>query len=113
VLCSACRKPHTITTEERSFFARAGIDPPPEAQIYTPVGCEACEDDGFVGRVGIFEFLETDERIRDLIRDRAPTQAILSAAIEAGMRTMFADGMRKCLEGITTLDEVCRVTEDW
>jgi type II secretory ATPase GspE/PulE/Tfp pilus assembly ATPase PilB-like protein len=78
-----------------------------------PGACEACEGTGFVGRVGIFEFLETDERVRDLIRARAPTQDVAAAAVRGGMRTMFADGLRKCLEGTTTLEEVCRVTEEW
>jgi general secretion pathway protein E len=113
VLCPACRAPHPLTPEERSFFTVAGLEPPASGELYRPVGCEACEGTGFVGRVAIFEFLETDDRVRDLIRARAPTQEIQAAAIQAGMRTMFADGLRKCLAGTTTLEEVCRVTEDW
>ena len=101
------------TAEERCFFDRAGLEPPASGELYRPVGCEECEGTGFVGRVAILEFLETDEAVRDLIRDRAPTQAIQAAAVKAGMRTMFADGLQKCLAGTTTLEEVCRVTEDW
>ncbi len=113
VLCPACRAPHPLTAEERCFFDRAGLEPPASGELYRPVGCEECEGTGFVGRVAILEFLETDEAVRDLIRDRAPTQAIQAAAVKAGMRTMFADGLQKCLAGTTTLEEVCRVTEDW
>jgi general secretion pathway protein E len=113
VLCPGCRKSHAPTTEERSFFEKAGMEVPAGAVLNEPGACEACEGTGFVGRVGIFEFLETDERVRDLIRARAPTQDVTAAAVRAGMRTMFADGLRKCLEGTTTLEEVCRVTEEW
>ena len=69
---------------------------------------------GFVGRVGIFEFLEVSEEVRELIRARASTQAVSQAAARAGMRTMYIDGLLKCLAGVTTLEEVCSVTsEDW
>ena len=113
VLCPACRTSHSLTAEERSFFEKAGMAVPAGAMLNEPGACEACEGTGFVGRVGIFEFLETDERVRDLIRARAPTQDVTAAAVQAGMRTMFSDGLRKCLEGTTTLEEVCRVTEEW
>ncbi|HEX8375380.1 MAG TPA: GspE/PulE family protein, partial [Geminicoccaceae bacterium] len=113
VLCPACRKSHAPTAEERSFYEKAGMAVPAGAVLNEPGACEACEGTGFVGRVGIFEFLETDERVRDLIRARAPTQDVTAAAVQAGMRTMFSDGLRKCLEGTTTLEEVCRVTEEW
>ena len=69
---------------------------------------------GFVGRVGIFEFLEVNEEVRELIRARASTQAVAQAAARTGMRTMYVDGLLKCLAGTTTLEEVCSVTsEDW
>ena len=61
VLCPACRAPHPPTAEERCFFDRAGSSPRPSRRLYRPVGCEECEGIGFVGRVGIFEFLEADE----------------------------------------------------
>jgi type II secretory ATPase GspE/PulE/Tfp pilus assembly ATPase PilB-like protein len=64
--------------------------------------------------VGIFEFLEVDERVRELIRARASTQAVAQAAAEKDMRTMYLDGLLKCRQGITTLEEVRGVTsEDW
>ena len=63
---------------------------------------------------GIFEFLEVSEEVRELIRARASTQAVSQAAARAGMRTMYVDGLLKCLAGVTTLEEVCSVTsEDW
>ena len=52
------------------------------------------------------------ERIRELIRARASTQSVAQAAAENGMHTMFADGLLKCVAGVTTLEEVCGVTSD-
>ena len=75
-------------------------------------GYESCEEIGFVGRLGIFEFLEMNEPIRELIRARASTQAVAEAAAANGMQTMFMDGLQKCVAGVTTLEEVCGVTSD-
>jgi general secretion pathway protein E len=113
VLCPACRAPHPISAQERYLFEKAAIEPPRDGRLFRPVGCEECEDTGFVGRVGIFEFLEIDDSLRELVRNRAATPDLQAAAIRAGMRTMFTDGLGKCLAGTTTLEEVCRVTEDW
>jgi general secretion pathway protein E len=114
ILCPACKTPHAATPDELAFFAQAGVEAPADLRLYHAPGCEACEEMGFVGRVGIFEFLEVDERVRELIRARAPTQAVAQAAAEKGMRTMYLDGLLKCRQGITTLEEVRGVTsEDW
>ncbi|MEK0083356.1 GspE/PulE family protein [Benzoatithermus flavus] len=114
VLCPSCKRPRSATAHERAFFTAAGIEVPEDLRLFEAPGCEACENVGFVGRQGIFEFLEVDEPIRELIRSRASTQAVAQTAMKAGMRTMYVDGLYKCLAGITTLDEVCSVTsEDW
>lgn len=114
ILCPACKERRPITAEERAFFEAADVELPPDPHLHHATGCEACEGVGFVGRVGIFEFLEVDERVRELVRARASTQAVAQAAAEAGMTTMYVDGLRKCLAGVTTLEEVCSVTsEDW
>lgn len=114
ILCPACKTPRPASPEELAFFAQANVPVPDNLHLYHLVGCEACEQVGFVGRIGIFEFLEVDERVRELIRSRASTQAVSEAAARAGMRTMFVDGLHKALAGTTTLEEVCSVTsEDW
>jgi general secretion pathway protein E len=114
VLCPACKERRPATPEETAFFVEAGVPVPADLHLHHPVGCEACEQVGFVGRVGIFEFLEIDETIRELIRGRASTQSVSEAAARAGMRTMYVDGLIKALAGTTTLEEVCSVTsEDW
>lgn len=91
----------------------AGIRLDGPATLYDPVGCRHCDEVGYVGRQCIFELLEVNDRIRELIRTRAPTQALLAEAMALGMRTMSVDGLHKCLAGLTTIEEVTRVTEDW
>lgn len=114
VLCPACKERRPASPEERAFYTQAGLPVPADLHLHHPVGCEACEQVGFIGRVGIFEFLEVDEPIRELIRARASTQSVSEAAARAGMRTMYVDGLMKALAGTTTLEEVCSVTsEDW
>ena len=114
ILCPACKAPRPATPDETAFFTQAGLDVPADLQLHEAPGCDACEGMGFVGRVGIFEFLEMSEPIRELIRARASTQAVAQLGAEAGMRTMYVDGLLKCQAGITTLEEVCSVTsEEW
>ncbi|MFO1070575.1 MAG: GspE/PulE family protein [Geminicoccaceae bacterium] len=113
VLCPACKRPHEATPEERALFAAAGIRRDGPMTLWQPVGCRECDEVGFVGRKGIFELLEVTDEVREQIRGRAPTQTILSSAIARGLRTMSVDGLHKALAGITTLEEVTRVTEDW
>jgi general secretion pathway protein E len=114
ILCPDCKRKRPATAHERAFFTDARIDVPENLELWEAPGCEACESIGFVGRQGIFEFLEVDEPIRELIRARASTQAVAQTAMKAGMRTMYVDGLHKCLAGVTTLEEVCSVTsEDW
>ena len=112
-LCPSCKQPRPITREEQALFAAAGIAVDDCMQLYEAPGCRDCEDVGLIGRQGIFEMLEITDEIRELIRARAPTQAILTRAVGQGMRTMSVDGLHKCLAGVTTIEEVTRVTEDW
>jgi type II secretory ATPase GspE/PulE/Tfp pilus assembly ATPase PilB-like protein len=113
VLCDTCKEAYLPTVDEKHVFERRGIALPTSLSLYRPTGCRACNDVGFTGRIGIFELLEIDEAVRELIRDRASSQAIHQHAIGRGMTSMFQDGLAKALDGMTTLEEVCRVTEEW
>ncbi len=113
LLCPDCRQPAAATAGERELLRRAGIAADGETLLYRPGGCRACDGMGYVGRIGIFEFFDIDEEIRDGIRARSATQELLGLARRKGMATMFEDGAAKCLAGQTTLQDVCRVTEDW
>ena len=79
--------------------------------MYRAGGCRSCRDTGFQGRQGIYELLCTNEELRQLANDRAPTPDVKQAAIRAGMQTLRMDGWRKVLEGVTSVDEVLRVTK--
>ncbi|MHB8974221.1 MAG: GspE/PulE family protein [Pirellulaceae bacterium] len=77
---------------------------------YEAVGCAACRRTGFQGRVGIFELLVISDAIRDLVQNRANAQNIRAQAIKERMTLLYDDGLRKVREGVTTIDEVLRVT---
>jgi type II secretion system protein E len=78
---------------------------------YSPVGCPSCRGNGYHGRMGIYELLTSSDKIRELASNRAPTMEIKKAAIEAGMVTLREDGWDKVLQGVTSIDEVLRVTK--
>jgi len=78
-------------------------------RLYRGRGCDICNHTGYEGRIGIFEVLEVDEKIRDLIMKRVNSDVIKAQAIQNGMTTMFQDGAQKALKGITTIEEVLRV----
>jgi general secretion pathway protein E len=75
-------------------------------------GCEHCNGTGFLGRAAIFEILTVDEHIRRLIRPDVSSDVIARQAIAGGMVTMLGDGFAKCLDGLTTIEEIGRVTSE-
>jgi len=79
--------------------------------LYKGAGCKECRFTGYKGRTGIYEILIISEPIRELILKRASSQHIKSKAISLGMRTISQDGFKKVLKGITTIEEVLRVTQ--
>jgi type IV pilus assembly protein PilB len=74
-------------------------------------GCSHCQKSGYKGRLGIFELMVMTNKIREMAFQGAATQEIRRAAVSQGMRIMFDDGVAKSLRGITTLDEVFRVSK--
>src|SRR5450755_1579015 len=107
VLCPHCKKPDNSGTAQ-AFKVKLGI--PADKTIYKSVGCRECRNTGFFGRHAIFEWMDTDEEIRQLILKSASTDQIRAAARKAGMRTLAEDGWRLVAEGITTVEEVLSVT---
>jgi type IV pilus assembly protein PilB len=78
--------------------------------FYFGRGCQACNDTGYKGRTGIFEYLPSSEVIQDLINQRSPTGVIRDRAVEEGMRPIREDGIRHIFEGNTTVEEVVKYT---
>ena len=94
---------------------KATLSPKPgtlSLTLYRSKGCAKCDGSGYLGRMGIYEVLEVDDEIGKLIVSHATTEDIQKVAIENGMITMQQDGFLKCLEGITTVEEVLRVTRE-
>jgi len=81
-------------------------------QCYRGTGCEHCSGSGFTGRVGIFELMELDDEMRKLILNNADAVALTAAARRHGMRNLREDGWMKVATGLTTAEEVMRVTQE-
>jgi len=78
--------------------------------FYKGRGCSKCRQTGYKGRASIMEVLPITDKVRDLVMASAPSDDIKDAAIAGGMRTLLQDGWIKVLKGITTMEEVLRVT---
>jgi type IV pilus assembly protein PilB len=109
-VCPDCRETYEASEEELAELGRAGES---GRTLARGIGCAACGNTGFRGRVGLYEVLPLSEDIRTLIADRASSTEIQRAAVAAGMRTLREDGVRLSLEGVTTASEVRRVAGDW
>jgi len=109
-ICPRCKQSYK---PPESVIADAGL--PPElvrhAEFAKGKGCSYCQRSGYRGRLGIYELMLVTSRIREMMFKAAPTQDVRTAAIEQGMTTLYADGMRKVLRGITTFEEVYRVAK--
>ena len=107
VLCPKCREPYEPQPE---LLKTLGIrfDKPPA--FYREKGCKECFGVGFKGRTGIYELLEIGPEVRSLLVGQPSIEAIRSSARKAGMKSLRLDGLRKVIAGVTTLDEVTRVT---
>ena len=84
----------------------------PGAQVYRPVGCEQCRGSGYKGRTGIHELLVLDEAMRKAVLEGRDASVLHGIALQSGMLSLHEDGLRKVAAGVTTLDELARVTQD-
>lgn len=107
VLCKHCKQPDD-SPPATALKAQLGI--PANTTIYKSVGCRECRNTGFHGRHAIFEWMDTDNEIRELILKSASTDQIRDAARRQGMRTLAEDGWRLVRKGVTTAEEVLSVT---
>jgi type II secretory ATPase GspE/PulE/Tfp pilus assembly ATPase PilB-like protein len=79
--------------------------------VYKGKGCEICHQTGYSGRLGLFEVLEVTNTIKKLITQNNDSDIIVKKAIEEGMDTMLDDGIMKVIQGMTTIEEILRVTK--
>jgi general secretion pathway protein E len=110
VLCRECRVAYEATREE---LEEIGIRPPDEAvRVYRAAGCVSCNYTGYRGRIGIFELMLVDDDIRSMVTQNVDSKSIKQVAVGKGMRSLRADGARKVLQGVTSVAEVLRATEE-
>jgi general secretion pathway protein E len=108
-ICQACRVPDTPSPADLDVL---GIEAAPNVTLYRGKGCEDCRGTGYRGRSGIYELFLLDEDARSLILRRASTRDIRQHAIQRGMATLRMDGWKRACEGITTVEELLRVTQE-
>lgn len=113
VLCRYCRQPYRPESEELDQIGiPAEWRKDPKLQFFRPKGCSACDFKGYMGRTGIYEMILLDEPLRELILDRAMAIDIRNyARTQQGMLTLREEGIIKCVQGITSGEEVLTHTE--
>ncbi len=109
IVCSECRRQERVSG---AWLRSAGIQAAnEECSVFRATGCEACAHTGYRGRSGIFELMELNDEIRKLILANADAVTLSHAARSNGMKTLQEDGLEKVLAGITTPEELLRVTQ--
>ena len=108
-LCPHCRKPSPAGPDELHLLGLERSAPAPV--LYRPSGCQLCDYQGYRGRISIMEILRMDSDIDDLIVRHATYREIRNAADAKGFRTLATDGLRRVIEGLTSLEEVARVVD--
>jgi len=108
-ICLHCKQPHTADVES---LRELNLHEDPNRVVYRGTGCEKCLDRGYFGRTGIFELLVMTPRVQELTLQGADSNIIKREAMRRGMRTLREDGAHKVAEGVSTIEEVLRVTRD-
>jgi general secretion pathway protein E len=109
-ICKHCARP--VVDPPAAWQEMVGGGDGRPVEILEGTGCEECAHTGYRGRSGIFEFIELDDTIRSLILKRSSSDVIREAAVRGGMRTLRDDGWRAVREGVTTVAEIVRVTQE-
>jgi type IV pilus assembly protein PilB len=116
-ICENCKEEYTPTEEALRDIGlldkgTKGERRKVKIKFYRGKGCEKCRDSGYKGRIGIFELLIPDDKIHNLTVAKAPVEEIRNQALSLGMITLMDDGIKKIREGLTTVEEVLRVTQE-
>jgi type II secretory ATPase GspE/PulE/Tfp pilus assembly ATPase PilB-like protein len=117
-LCKDCMEENPVTKDEyemiyvdygEKYWAQTGIEYSPDLTLLRPVGCDACSNTGYRGRMGIHELMEGTPKIKLMIKKQANTEMIFAQAMKEGMATLRQDGIKKVFQGLTDMSEVRRV----
>ena len=106
-LCPHCRRKRLATEEEKRILKRDAAE---ATEIYEPVGCDLCNHTGYFGRTGVFEIMEVNEEIRNLIAEGGSSEELEEAAKRSGMRTLRDNGILYVLDGVTSIEEMLKAS---
>ena len=109
VICPDCKEEKPLAPALRAEMGHLGKE---DIKVYHGKGCKACSQTGFRGRCGVYELLVIDDNIRELILKKSTAQIIRDQARQKGMTTLREDGWDKVIKGITTVEEILRVTQN-
>ena len=107
-ICPDCKKPFAVPKNMVEVIKEAGINP---KKVYHGLGCEQCRNGGYIGRVGIYELLVIDDIFRGIITQDSTINNMHKTFAESSQASLYDDGMAKVKQGLTTIEEVLRVTE--
>ncbi|MBI3221952.1 MAG: Flp pilus assembly complex ATPase component TadA [Nitrosomonadales bacterium] len=108
ILCNECKYPYQPDQHERKLM---GIAAHQDITLYRAAGCDICKHQGYKGRMAIMELLKMDQDLDDLVARRASTRQLRETALNKGFRPLAIDGIRRILQGITSLAEISRVVD--
>jgi len=111
-LCTQCKEPYTALPEVVDELGLARFAPPGPITLYRAKGCPNCAQTGYNGRVSILEMLPMTDPLRSLVMKHAGSSDLRNEAVRGGMGTMYEDGLIKAIRGVTTFEEVLRVTRE-
>jgi type IV pilus assembly protein PilB len=110
-ICKNCKSEYQISgTELAAVGVRMQMDGGAKIKIFKGMGCDTCHGTGYKGRVGVYEVMEINEEMRQLIVTKSPPSAIRTAAAKTGVEPLREVALKKMMSGQTTIDEVVRVT---
>jgi len=109
VICPDCKEAYE---PDNSVLEKIGIQKDQNTKFYRGKGCDKCMHTGYLGRIAIFELMIPNDDIRGLTVNKSTTEQLKKAAIESGMTTLQQDGIQKVLSGLTSIEEVLRVTQE-
>jgi len=107
-ICPKCKTKYQMPENIRKHIASTGVK---TKELYKGAGCEDCRNSGYLGRMGIYELLVIDDIFRDMINKDASVSNMRTVFRRSGKPCLFDDGIKKVQQGLTTIEEVLRVTE--
>ena len=108
-LCPSCKQPRIATEQEKEIM---GVNPSEEVTMYKPCGCPQCDHTGYKGRIGVYEIMTVTPELKKIISNRGGADKIKEQALKEGMNTLHMSATEYVLEGMTSYEEMLRVSFD-